>query len=99
MFILQVDFPFAGPFGTAMTSAMLELATDIASEKALVWKIWTEDAASKQAGGIYLFNERTAAEQYLDKHRQRLQAAGVTDIRSRIFAVNQELSQLNRAPL
>lgn len=99
MFILQVDFPFTGPFGAEMTSAMQELAADIANEENLLWKIWTEDAASKQAGGIYLFAERAAAEQYLDKHSQRLQAAGVTDIRGRIFAVNQALSQLNRAPL
>ena len=99
MFILQVDFPFDGPFGEEMTQAMRPLAEDIASEENLLWKIWTEDTESQQAGGIYLFSERSAAEAYLAKHSQRLQAAGVRDIRSRIFNVNQPLSHIDRAPL
>lgn len=99
MYILQVDFPFNGPFGAEMTQAMQELAADIATEDNLLWKIWTEDANDQQAGGIYLFSDHASAEKYLEKHSQRLQAAGVTDIRGRIFKVNQELSHINRAPL
>ncbi len=99
MYILQVDFPFNGPFGQDMVQAMQPLAADIAGEEQLLWKIWTEDAASQQAGGIYLFASREAAQVYLDKHSQRLQAAGVQGIRSRIFTVNQPLSLINRAPL
>ncbi|MFB1010081.1 MAG: monooxygenase [Thiopseudomonas sp.] len=99
MFILQIDFPFDGPFGHDMSRAMQPLAQDIAGETGLLWKIWTENADQRQAGGIYLFADRNAASTYLDKHSQRLQAAGVSDIRSRIFAVNQPLSHINRAPL
>lgn len=99
MYILQIDFPFDGPFGDAMSQAMHPLATDIAQEDGLLWKIWTEDADTRQAGGIYLFASQAAAQAYLDKHGQRLQTAGVRDIRSRIFAVNQPLSQINKAPL
>ncbi len=99
MYILQIDFPFDGPFGDDMSTAMQPLAKDIATEDGLLWKIWTEDADSKQAGGVYLFSERDAAKAYLAKHSQRLAAAGVRDIRSRIFAVNQPLSLIDRAPL
>lgn len=99
MYILQIDFPFEGPFGEEMSRGMRPLAEDIAREHGLLWKIWTEDADSRQAGGIYLFDNRPAAEAYLDKHSQRLAAAGVDGIRSRIFTVNQPLSQLDRAPL
>lgn len=99
MYILQVDFPFSGPFGQDMAQAMRPLAEDITGEDQLLWKIWTEDADSQQAGGIYLFTSKEAAETYLDKHSERLQAAGVQDIRSRIFQVNQPLSLINRAPL
>lgn len=99
MYILQVDFPFSGPFGDDMSAAMHGLAEDIAQEPDLLWKIWTENQDTGQAGGIYLFSSKTAAERYLTKHSQRLTAAGVQDIRSHVFAVNQPLSHLNRAPL
>lgn len=98
-YILQVDFPFAGPFGAAMVDAMRALAEDIATEEGLLWKIWTEDPKGQQAGGVYLFSDQANAERYLAKHSARLAAAGVSDIRGRIFAVNQPLSQINRAPL
>lgn len=99
MYILQVDFPFDGPFAEEMAQALRPLAEDIAGEEQLRWKIWTEDADGRQAGGIYLFDDRAAAQAYLDKHSQRLQAAGIRNIRSRIFAVNQALSLIDRAPI
>ncbi|TDQ39628.1 monooxygenase [Thiopseudomonas denitrificans] len=99
MYILQIDFPFDGPFAAEMAQAMRPLAEDIATENDLLWKIWTEDAGNHEAGGIYLFAGREAAEAYLARHSQRLQAAGVSGIRSRIFSVNQPLSHINRAPL
>ena len=99
MYILQIDFRFDGPVGDDMATAMQPLAADIATEDGLLWKIWTENADSGQAGGIYLFSELSAAETYLAKHSQRLAAAGTNDIRSRIFAINQPLSLINRAPL
>lgn len=97
--ILQIDFPFAGPFGEEMSQAMQPLAEDIASETDLLWKIWTENQDSQEAGGIYLFANQAAAERYLAKHSQRLIAAGVSGIRSKIFAVNVPLSQIDRAPI
>ena len=51
------------------------------------------------AGGIYLFDSKHNAQQYLEKHSERLQKVGVKDIRGRIFTVNEELSTLNKAPL
>lgn len=99
MYILQIDFPFTGPFGQAMADAMRPLAEAIAGEDQLLWKIWTEAADNQQAGGIYLFASQDAAQDYLQRHSQRLASAGVSDIRSRIFKVNQPLSLINRAPL
>ena len=98
-YILQVDFPFEGPWESAMTAAMQELATSINDEPGFVWKFWTENKQDQQAGGIYLFDSRHNAQQYLEKHSKRLQQAGVKDIRSRIFEINDEVSELNNAPL
>ncbi|SEI40395.1 Putative mono-oxygenase ydhR [Allopseudospirillum japonicum] len=98
-YLLQVDFPYSGPFGTEMVQAMQALAADIAQEEDLLWKIWTENEKMQQAGGVYLFANESRAQAYLEKHQARLQAAGITKIRAHIFAVNTELSLINRAPI
>ena len=70
--LLQVDFPFTGPWGDEMAAGMKELATSIAQEPGLLWKIWTENRDTGEAGGIYLFADRADAERYLEMHRARL---------------------------
>ncbi len=57
-YILQVDFPYSGPWGQPMVAAMEGLARSIAEEPGLVWKIWTENEATGEAGGIYMFKDR-----------------------------------------
>jgi hypothetical protein len=60
-YILQVDFPYTGPWGPEMTAAMDGLARSIANEPGLVWKIWTENQEANEAGGIYCFNDAQSA--------------------------------------
>lgn len=95
-YILQVDFPHDGIFGDEMAIAFAELAQDISSEEGLVWKIWTENQANKEAGGIYLFDNEEDAKRYLQKHTQRLEAFGYSNIRAKIFAVNEALSKITK---
>lgn len=97
--ILQVDFPYAGPWGSAMTEAMRGLAQSIAEEPGLLWKIWTENPAASEAGGIYLFSDRASAEAYLEMHTARLRSFGVPQVNGKLFDVNAELSAIDRAPL
>ena len=40
-YLLQMDFPYSGPFGNEFFEQMKELAQDIATEKGLVYKLWT----------------------------------------------------------
>lgn len=98
-FLLQVDFEMDGPFGEAMVQAFSGLAESINQEPGMLWKIWTEDARAKQAGGVYLFDTREHAQQYLDMHSARLTEAGVRNLRGKIFEVNQALSAINHGPL
>jgi hypothetical protein len=51
-YLLQVDFNHEGPFGAEMVSAFTDLANSINEEKGFIWKIWTENEQSKEAGGI-----------------------------------------------
>jgi len=97
--LLQIDFPFTGPWGEAMTEALRGLAESIADEPGLLWKIWTENSATAEAGGIYLFADRASAEAYLAMHTARLTGLGVTRVNGKIFDVNPALSTIDRAPL
>lgn len=97
--VLQIDFPFDGPFGEEMHHAMQALAESIIEEPGLIWKIWTENPRTKEAGGIYLFSDQASAQAYLDIHSARLTASGVQGIRAKLFEANQPLSQICKGPL
>jgi hypothetical protein len=97
--LLQIDFPMQGPFGAEMSAAYRDLAETIGRAPGLRWKIWTENEAERSGGGIYLFDDEPSARAYLEEHTARLQGFGVTDIRARLFDVNEPLTELNRGPL
>lgn len=97
MKLLQIDFPIDGPFGENMTMAFSDLAKDIATEDGLIWKIWTENVQTKEAGGIYLFGDIENLNRYLKKHTERLSSFGIQNISSKVFDVNVPLSQIDRA--
>lgn len=98
-YLLQIDFPHAGPYKEAFTEAFRELAAEIAKEEGLVWKIWTENEERQEAGGIYLFSDLENARRYLEKHTKRLESFGYTDIRAKLFDVNEPLSMIDNASL
>lgn len=97
MKLLQIDFPMEGPFGEEMTKAFMDLAKDIATEEGLVWKIWTQNEKTKEAGGIYMFEDIENANRYLKKHTQRLNSFGIKNIVAKIFDVNIPLSHIDKA--
>lgn len=98
-YLLQIDFPHQGPFGDELTQIMSNLAKEIAQEKGLIFKIWTENEETKEAGGIYIFDNADDTNRYLNMHTQRLESFGYTDIKSKIFTINEELSTLSKAAL
>lgn len=97
--LLQIDFPYNGPFGEEMASAFAPLAESIAQEPGLISKIWTENSETNEAGGIYLFEDKPTAVAYLKMHTARLESFGVQGIRSKLFSVNEPLSLITRAVL
>lgn len=97
--VLQMDFPLDGPWGQEMADAFTELGQSIADTPGLLWKIWTENAEEKRAGGLYAFEDTPQAQAYLDMHTARMKDMGVTEIRSVIFDVNEPLTRLTRGPL
>ena len=97
--LVQIDFPFAGPFGSEMAEQLSGLAESINDEPGVIWKIWTENEHAKQAGGIYLFESEQTANDYIEKHTERLKGFGISEVNAKIFDVNQALSKINQGPL
>lgn len=98
-YLLQVDFPLEGPFGDEMAGAFTDLANDINGEKGFIWKIWTENEQEKEAGGIYLFETKEDANNYLIKHTKRLSGFGIENVKGKIFKTNGTLSAINHGPV
>lgn len=96
--VLQIDFPYRGPFGKELAEMSRELAHSITDEPGFIWKIWTENPETNNGGGIYLFTDQTAAETYLQKHAARLKEWGINEINAKIFDINQELTYLTNGP-
>ena len=86
-YLLQVDFPYDGPFADEMSKAFVELAQDIKKEEGLIWKIWMENETQKESGGIYLFDNEDDAKRYLDKHTKRLESCWYSKKKANIFYV------------
>ena len=97
--LLQIDFPFQGPFGAEMSTALADLARSINEEPGFQWKIWTENAATHTAGGIYLFDDEAAARAYLAMHTERLAGFGITGINAKFFDINPALTAINHGPV
>ncbi len=98
-YILQVDFKHEGPFGKEMVGAFTDLANSINEEKGFIWKIWTENEETKEAGGIYLFETKENAENYLTKHTKRLNGFGIAHVNGKIFKANDSLTTINKGPV
>lgn len=97
--ILQVDFKMDGPFGSEMAKGFADLAESINKEPGFIWKVWTENEADQEAGGIYLFETKEDAEKYWIMHSERLASFGISDVRGRIFEVNGPLTQITNGPV
>jgi hypothetical protein len=94
--LLQIDFPVNGPWGPEMATAYMDLAHQLSQTPGMLWKIWTENPDTKEAGGIYLFENEASADAYLQEHTVRLHSFGIENIRAKKFQVNQALTEITR---
>ncbi|GAB2568670.1 monooxygenase [Gracilibacillus alcaliphilus] len=98
-YVLQIDFSMNGPFGDEMAAEFADLAKSINEEPGFLWKVWTENPETKEAGGIYLFESKETAAHYLEMHTKRLAGFGITDSNAKIFAVNLPLTAITKGPI
>lgn len=76
-------------------------ATQFLAVPGLQWKIWLDGDAERLAGGIYLFEDRAAAEAYVNGPIvARLKAnAALSEVDIRVFDVRERMSAITRAPV
>ncbi|WKA55459.1 monooxygenase [Planococcus shixiaomingii] len=98
-YAMHVDFKMAGPFGDEMAEAFADLAKSINEEEGFLWKIWTENPETNEAGGIYLFETKETAEKYIEMHSKRLAGFGINEVNAKIFAINSPLTAINKGPV
>ena len=78
-----------------------QLAQPIAGVKGLLWKLWLMNEAENEAGGIYLFEDESSMNAYLEgdivdglkKH------PAISDIKVKIFDVMEKHSKITRGPI
>ncbi len=99
LMLLQIDFVDDRPTAGDKTAALTELAHNIAQAPGLLWKIWTENPDTREAGGIYLFEDEASLDAYLTMHSQRLQGMGIGQINAKKFQVNEPLTAITRGRL
>ncbi len=98
--ILQVNYKFSIP-AEELGQAYAPLAQPLADTPGLRWKVWLLNAAEREGGGIYLFDDEASVESFL---------AGpivgglksnpvISDIEMRLYGVAEELSLVTRGPI
>jgi Putative mono-oxygenase ydhR len=95
LMILQVDFVDDRLWDISeKNTALLELAHKIADTPGLIWKVWTENPETQEAGGVYLFEDEASLEAYLALHTQRLRGMGIRQVNAKKFQVNTPLTHI-----
>ena len=98
--ILQINFRFEGSRAEYL-QAFGEVAAPIADSLGLRWKVWPWNDEEREGGGIYLFDDASSAQAFL----QGPIAAGlgqhpaVSDISIRQFEVLESLTTITRGPI
>ncbi|MER3495300.1 MAG: monooxygenase [Mastigocladus sp. ERB_26_2] len=92
--LLQINFPFNGPWGNEMAQAYSELAHKLSETPGLLWKIWIENPSNGETGGIYLFEDASSLDTFLTEHITRLKSFGIENISAKQFDVNEQLTQI-----
>ncbi|MGN6868015.1 MAG: YdhR family protein [Solirubrobacteraceae bacterium] len=102
MKLLQVNYRRErGQDDHEQSEHLLGAAERISGLPGLQWKIWIYDDSRRAAGGIYLFDNeehaRTWGDEMLPNSLGRL--PGVSDIETRYFDVDEQLSSITRGPV
>lgn len=97
--LLQMDFPFNGPGKDEMDRTLKDLSKSIAEYPGVIWKIWTVNEDTHEAGGLYLFEDEASLKAYVKMHTERLKSFGVTEANAKIFEIPEVLTKITWGPV
>jgi hypothetical protein len=94
---------FLNPNGTSETSQKKawERSQQIAVFPGLIWKIWIAEVEQSLYGGIYLFEDESSAQEYLNSSivQSIKSIPGASNFEAQCFEVNDRLSRVTRGPI
>jgi hypothetical protein len=98
--ILQVNFKFNVPRAQFEGNAS-SIAQAFAEVPGCLWKVWLMNEETSEAGGIYLFADEAAAENYKTGplFASVLSHPALSDFSVKQFEVLEEVSRVTRGPL
>jgi hypothetical protein len=98
--IVQINYTFAGSRADH-TELVTPMAEPIAGVPGLIWKIWLMNEGDNEAGGIYLFESREAAEAFVGSQGIADFSAHpmISDLNAKMFEAVESLSLITRGPL
>ena len=92
--VLQMDFVVpSAEISAALSKNAPERAESITREPGFISKIWTFNADTHEAGGIYIFTDHHSAQKYLEMHKARLALFGIHQMNCKIFDINVPLTR------
>ncbi|HRQ41557.1 MAG TPA: YdhR family protein [Chloroflexota bacterium] len=99
--ILQINLKFRGVSRAELEQAWLPAAQLIADTPGLRWKIWLANEAENAAGGIYLFDDETAVQNFLASPMVAAMGEDPTvhDVNVRMFDVMEAHTAVTRGPV
>ncbi len=98
--IVQINYTFTSS-RAEYTALVTPNAEHIAAVPGLVWKVWLMNEAEQEAGGIYLFESREAAQAFVTSPAATSFAAEPTlsAFSVKLFEAVEALSTITRGPL
>jgi predicted small metal-binding protein len=97
--ILQINFNFDGSWAE-YEMANAAGAAQIAGIPGLGWKVWLKNAATGEAGGIYLFHDQAAAQGFAAQVAAMLgEVPQYTNVSIKQFGVIESLTAVTRGPI
>jgi hypothetical protein len=97
--LVQVNFKNQPAPAAEQKTAVQHCARQIANVPGLIWKIWINNSAGGEEGGIYLFQDEPSAHAYLEGEifTQLKNLVGIEALQVKLFDVNEANSAITRA--
>lgn len=98
--ILQINFKFSVP-AADLGPAFSQAAQPIAATPGLRWKIWLMNEATREAGGVYLFDDEASLNAYLSGPivAEVKKSPVLSDMSAKVFDAVEGLTDITRGPI